>query len=127
MNTDPIADLLTRIRNANNANLSELTAPHSAIKENVLKVMKQYGFIDEFKVDTIENRKYIILKLKEDRRNMTIRRVSSPGQRIYIKNSDIKVVKSGLGIQIISTSKGVISNVEARKQNLGGEVLCEIY
>lgn len=128
MYTDPISDLLTRIRNAQSADHQELRAPYSSIKENILKVMKRYGFIEDYKVETLKNnKKDLNITLKEERKNMTLKRISSPGQRIYAKGEELKMIKSGLGIRIISTSKGIMSNVEAKKQNIGGELICEIY
>lgn len=128
MNTDPIADLLTRIRNASRAHHQKVVAPHSKLKESVLKVMKEKGFIEDF-ATTSDNKdfKSLEITLKEERSDITIKRISSPGQRIYVKREELKMIKSGLGITIISTSKGVMSNLEARKQNLGGELLCEIF
>lgn len=130
MNTDPIADLLTRIRNAQNANHTEVSVPYSQIKENILKVMKRYGFILGYKQEDVEGskvKKNIIVSLDEDGRKLTLKRISSPGQKIYSKKQDLKLIKSGLGIRILSTPKGVLSNVEANKENVGGEILCEIY
>jgi len=128
MNTDPIADLLTRIRNASRAHHVTAHVPHSKLKENVLKVMKEMNFISDYKIETDKkNFKSLSVTLNENRPDITLKRVSSPGQRIYIKNEDLKPIKSGLGITIISTSKGVMTNLDAKKQNLGGELLCEIY
>lgn len=128
MNTDPISDLLTRIRNASRVHHATTSVPHSKLKENILKVMKEKGFISDYKVETDKkNFKSIIITLNENKADIILKRVSSPGQRIYIKNKDLKPIKSGLGLTIISTSKGVMTNIEAKKQNLGGELLCEIY
>lgn len=128
MNTDPIADLLTRIRNAQKAHHQVIRVPHSKIKENILKILKQWNFIEDFKSQPSEKgvRKDLEIILKEDK-TLTLRKVSKPGQRIYIKKEELRPVKSGLGISIISTSKGVMTNMEARKQNIGGELICEIY
>jgi len=128
MNTDPISDLLTRIRNAMNANHQDTTCPHSKLKENILGVMQQYGFIDSFSTETTENNhKNLVIKINEDKDDLTLKRISKPGQRIYIKKDEVKLVRRGLGITVLSTSRGVMSNVEAKKHNVGGEVLCEIY
>ncbi|MBU1152089.1 30S ribosomal protein S8 [Patescibacteria group bacterium] len=127
MYTDPIADMLTRIRNALRARKTELTVPHSKIKENILEVMKKREFIQDFNTVTENNHKAIEIELKEDKKDLTLRRVSSPGQRIYVKNTELKMIKSGLGITIVSTPKGVMTNSEAKRANLGGELLCEIY
>ncbi len=127
MFTDPIADLLTRIRNAGIANHEEVTIGHSNLKENILKVLKEKGFIENYEVEGEGAKKDIRITLKEDRPNLSIRRVSKPGQRIYVKFSDLRPIKSGLGITVISTSKGVMSGLEARKQKLGGELICEVF
>ena len=126
MNTDPIADLLTRIRNANMAHKESVNAPYSKIKENILKVMKQYNFIEDYMVNSEDAHKTLDIDLNQDKKDMELRRVSKPGQRIYLKNSDLRTVKSGLGISILSTSKGVMSNIQAKKENLGGELICQI-
>ena len=127
MHTDPIADLLTRIRNGQQAHHQTIVAPHSKLKESVLSVMKDMNFIDDYKVEKEGSYKTIEVTLKADRNDITLKRVSKPGQRIYLKSKDLKLVKSGLGITILSTPKGIMSNLEARKQNVGGEVICELY
>ncbi|MBD3360945.1 30S ribosomal protein S8 [Candidatus Peregrinibacteria bacterium] len=127
MNTDPIADLLTRIRNASKAHHEKAIIPYSKAKEGIVKVMKDKGFIEDYKVKEEKNLRTLEIKLIEERSDMTLKRISSPGQRIYVKNNDIKEIKSGLGISIISTSKGIMTNSEAKKQNIGGEIICEIY
>lgn len=127
MHTDPIADLLTRIRNAANAHQQNVSVPHSKVKENILKVMKANNFVEDFETVKKGDYDFFDITLRENMRDITFKRVSKPGQRIYVKKEDLKPVKSGLGISILSTSKGVMSNGEARKQNLGGEIICEIY
>ncbi len=127
MHTDPIADLLTRIRNAYNAHHQALAIGHSNIKENILKIMKDHKFIENYSSEGEGSCKILNIDLKEELKDVTFKRISKPGQRIYIKKSDLKPVKSGLGISIVSTPKGIMTNSEARKQNLGGELLCEIY
>jgi len=127
MYTDPIADLLTRIRNGITAHHESAIVPHSKIKENILKVMKEKGFIEDYKIEEHKGIKNIKIIFAEKHYDMTLKRVSSPGQRIYIKKENIKPIKNGLGISIISTSKGIMSNVEAKRNQLGGELLCEIY
>ncbi len=126
MNTDPIADLLTRIRNAGNAHHQSVNVPYSTMKKNILKVMKKYKFIENYEINQSDTHKTIDITLKEDREEITLRRISKPGQRIYIKSKDLKIIKSGLGISILSTPKGLMSNIEARKENLGGEIICQI-
>lgn len=127
MHTDPIADLLTRIRNASRAHHNAVTISYSKIKESILKIMQDKGFISN--VEVKKNGKFQELSaiLNDDRTDLTLKRISKPGQRIYIKKEDIRPLKSGLGIAIISTSKGLMSDQEAKKQSLGGELICEIY
>jgi len=126
MNTDPIADLLTRIRNADSAHHQSVNVPYSTMKKNILKVMKKYKFIENYEINQDDTHKTIDITLKEDREKITLRRISKPGQRIYVKSKDLKIIKSGLGISILSTPKGLMSNIEARKGNLGGEIICQI-
>lgn len=126
MHTDPIADLLTRIRNAAKAHHNVLNVPHSKFKENMLKILQGKNIVESFNVEN-EGHKSIKITLKDDANKLTFRRISKPGQRIYIKNDELKPVKSGLGLLVISTSKGLMTNLEAKKQNLGGELICEIY
>ncbi len=127
MHTDPIADLLTRIRNAGRAHHEKVSAPYSKIKEGILKVLKTKGYVEDFKVETEGKFKVLTITLKEGRTDLSLTRISKPGQRIYIKTDELKTIKSGLGIVILSTSKGIMTNYEARKQNLGGELICEVY
>lgn len=127
MHTDPIADLLTRIRNASKARHEITSVPHSKIKENILRILKNKGFIEDYSVETEGKFKVIEISLKEELSNINIKRVSKPGQRIYIKKDELRPIKSGIGISIVSTSKGLMTNSEARRQNLGGELICEIY
>ncbi|MBI4975307.1 30S ribosomal protein S8 [Candidatus Peregrinibacteria bacterium] len=126
MHTDPISDLLTRIRNATKAHHQDTYIPYSTIKENILKVMKEKKFIEDYSVTGEKQDKTIEIKLKEDLLTPTLKRISKPGQRIYMKSKEIKHVKSGLGFYIMSTPKGVMTSIEAKKQNLGGELICEI-
>lgn len=126
MHTDPIADLLTRIRNAANAGHEDLVVPYSRTKEDIIKVMVAKKFLEGYEI-VEDKHKNLKIQLKDDRKDMTLRRVSTPGQRIYVKKEELKPVRSGLGITIISTSKGVMTNYEAKKMNLGGEIICEIY
>lgn len=127
MTTDPIADLLTRIRNADHAEQSETHVPYSKIKEAMLQVMAKQGFIAGFKVEKNKNDfKEITISLKKRPTPLHIKRISKPGQRIYIKADKIPAVLSGLGTSILSTPKGIMSGKEARKNKLGGELLCEI-
>jgi len=127
---DPISDMLTRIRNAHRALLPTLEMPHSRIKESISGILKREGYIAEFAVDGKAAAKKITLKLKYDGRKGVIeglRRVSKPGLRHYVGATDIPRVRGGLGTAILSTSQGVMTGVQARKNNLGGELLCYVW
>lgn len=130
MLTDPIADMLTRIRNAVRVERPYVDVPMSRVKLGVAEVLKREGFVWDVKEVEEESHKAIRIELKYgpngERVIQEIRRVSKPGRRIYAKSADLRPVLNGLGISIISTSHGVISDREARRQNLGGEVLCEV-
>ena len=127
MNTDPIADLLTRIRNAVKAKHSQTRVPYSKLKIAILEVLKAKKFIDDFKVVKSGIKSDIEIQLNTEFEKMTLKRVSKPGQRIYIKRDEIKPVLNGYGIGVISTPKGVMTTEDARKIGLGGELICEIY
>lgn len=127
--TDPIADLLTRIRNAELARHLDVTIPYSKMKEAILKVMVKHGFVMSYEVVKDADSKFNNLKVVLSKKpyKSYYKRASKPGQRTYVSAGDIKPVKNGLGISILSTSKGVMSNVDARKENVGGEILCEVW
>lgn len=129
MHTDPIADLLIRIKNAVHGRHHTTTAPYSKMKENIAGIMAKHGFIEKMEVVTRQDGKFpeIKITLKENVKGVSVKKISKPGQRIYIGKNEIKKVKHGLGIAIISTSQGVITGDEARKLKIGGELLCEIY
>lgn len=124
MITDPIGDFLTRIRNAQMAGKSEIEMPYSKEKEKIASVMKRNKFLQEVKKAV--SGKFSVLQLKLPEKKLSLRRVSRPGQRIYIKSSDIRKVMNGFGISVITTSKGIMSGYEARALNIGGEILCEV-
>ena len=127
--TDPISDMLTRIRNAHRALLPIVDVPHSKLKESIATILKKEGYVSEVSLETAP-RKTLKLKLKYEGRKGVIeglRRVSSPGLRRYVGASDIPRVRGGLGTAILSTSQGVMTGVQARKNNLGGEILCYIW
>lgn len=126
MHTDPIADLLTRIRNSAHSRKTVLHAPYSKIKEAILDVLKEKGFIEKTEITGEGKEKEIIVTLKQGR-NLHLKRISKPGKRMYVKHSNIHKPRSGLGINIISTSQGIMSDKDAKEKNLGGELLCEIY
>ena len=129
--TDPIADMLTRIRNANSALHETVEIPASKMKAAVLAILKDEGFVKE--VETIENEKHATLKvtLKYGSNNETvitgIKRISKPGLRVYAKKEELPRVLGGLGIAVISTSKGIMSDKQARKEGLGGEVIAYVW
>lgn len=127
--TDPISDMLTRIRNAHQALLPSIELPHSKMKESIAAILKKEGYISEVSVDGKKIKK-LKLQLKYQGRKGVIeglRRVSTPGLRRYVGSTEIPRVKGGLGISIVSTSQGVMSGTQARKNNLGGELLCYIW
>ncbi len=127
--TDPIADLLTRIRNAYSSDKETVTVPSSKLKKSILEVIKSRKFIKDFKVQKDKDNKFdeIKITLNPEITDITLRRISRPSQRIYISADEIKKVRGGLGVAIISTSKGIITGEEAKKLNIGGELICEIY
>jgi small subunit ribosomal protein S8 len=125
MNTDPIADLLTRLRNASNARIRKVSVPSSKLKEELLRVMAEKKRILGYDTKEENGRRNIIIKLIPERK-LFLKRVSKPGQRIYTKAADIKPVMSGYGFSIISTSQGVMTNSQAKALKLGGELICEI-
>lgn len=127
MHTDPIADMLNRIRNCKRNRNSEIHVPYSKVKHAILKVMQENKFIEHVEKKKMNEFEELHVVLGNRTHGITLKRISKPGQRIYIKASEIKPVLSGMGITILSTPKGVMSSREAKKQNLGGELLCELY
>ena len=129
--TDTIADMLTRIRNANQMRYQEVSVPASNLKCELAKILKDEGFIEDYKVVKEDVQGTIVLTLKygpnKERVITGLKRISKSGLRVYAKNTEIPKVLNGLGIAIISTSRGVMTDKEARKQNLGGEVLAYIW
>ena len=129
--SDPLGDMLTRIRNAQHARLTVCTAPASNLRANVLDVLKREGFIRGFSTEEVRpgiSRLRIELKYSDGQPVIReINRVSRPGRRVYSKIKELPRVYSGLGISILSTPRGVMSDVEARAANVGGEVLCRVY
>ena len=129
--TDTIADMLTRIRNANSMGYEEVTVPASKLKVELARILKEEGFIKEYKVVSENVEKNILLTLKYGNRKERVitglKRISKPGLRVYVKSDEVPKVLNGLGIAIISTSKGIMTDKEARKQNLGGEVLAYVW
>jgi small subunit ribosomal protein S8 len=125
--TDPIADLLTRIRNAARAQKDMVHMPYSKQKEAVANVLKESGYILDAKAVGEGVTKELIVELYENKNDLHLKRVSKPGQRIYLKSTEIPRVLEGLGLAIISTPKGVMSGDKARKAKVGGEYICEVY
>jgi small subunit ribosomal protein S8 len=129
--TDPIADMLTRIRNAGMAQHPKLDIPSSNVKVAVAEVLKNLGYIKNFKVISDDLQGVLRVYLKYDDNNKAviheITRVSKPGRRVYVGHDEIPRVKSGLGAAILSTSQGVMDDVAAREKKIGGEVLCTIW
>ncbi len=129
---DPIADMLTRIRNANQAQHKSLTVPFSRVKNEIAQIIKDNGFIASCNVaDTGNNKKDLVIELKygpnKERVIYGLRRISKCGRRYYVGASDIPWVQGGLGIALLSTSKGIVTDKDARKMHVGGEVLCYIW
>ena len=130
MNTDPISDMLTRIRNAMASMQNEVSLPHSKLKESVAKVLVNGGFLAAAKATEKDGRKQlqITINLKEGSPVITeLSRVSRPGRRHYIKAKDIPRIKGGRGIVVLSTPQGVMDGATALKKGVGGELICEIY
>ena len=129
--TDTIADMLTRIRNANSMRYTEVKVPASNLKLELARILKEEGFIKDYKVLDERSQGMILLTLKygqnKERVITGLKRISKPGLRVYAKADEVPKVLNGLGIAVISTSKGVMTDKEARKQNLGGEVLAYIW
>ncbi|KPJ61525.1 MAG: 30S ribosomal protein S8 [Deltaproteobacteria bacterium DG_8] len=131
MITDPIADMLTRIRNANKEKFEKVDVPSSRLKVSILNLLKREGYIKDLNILNDNNKKTLRIFLRYDEQNQPfitgLKRVSRPGLRIYAGKDAIPSVMSGLGLAILSTSKGVITSREARSLNVGGEVICFIW
>ena len=128
--TDPIADMLTRIRNANAVMHEKVDVPHSTLKERLSEILKEEGYIANYKVVTDGNKKSIRVYLKYDGKDRIIKgikRISKPGRRVYSSVEDMPRVLSGLGIAIVSTSKGIVTDRVARRENVGGEILAFVW
>ena len=129
--TDTIADMLTRIRNANQMRYTEVKVPASKLKIELARILKEEGFIKDYKVldETASKMIYITLKYGEKKTRVItgLKRISKPGLRVYAKADEVPKVLNGLGIAVISTSKGIMTDKQARRENLGGEVLAYIW
>lgn len=131
MMTDPIADLLTRIRNANMVRHATVDIPASKTKKSIVEILQKEGFITSYETVTVDNHEAIRVALKygaDKSRVITgIKRISKPGLKVYAKKNELPRVLGGLGVAIISTSKGIITDKEARKLEVGGEVICYVW
>jgi small subunit ribosomal protein S8 len=126
---DPISDMLTRIRNANRALLPAVELPHSRMKESIAGILKREGYITDFSVEGKLPRT-MKLKLKYQGKKSVIeglRRISSPGLRRYVGATEIPRVRGGLGVAVVSTSEGIMTDTQARKKNIGGELICYVW
>jgi len=129
--TDPISDLLTRIKNALRIRKKQVSAPYSKIKVGILKILKEKDLIQGFKVKENGVKKNLIIFLKYDENGEPfiedLKRISKPGRRIYAGYKDLKPLKRGFAFRIVSTSRGIMTDEEARKRKLGGEIICEVH
>jgi len=126
MLTDPIADMLTRVRNAHLALHKEVSVPRSKMKESIASILKAEGYVNDFSVEDREIK--ITLKYVKGKAVIAgLKRISKPGRRVYVGAQDVPAVQNGLGICILSTSRGVLEGIAAKEANAGGEILCEIW
>jgi small subunit ribosomal protein S8 len=131
MMTDPIADMLTRIRNAGMAQHAEASCPSSRMKLAIANVLKESGFLGDVRVETREGQPVLIMGIRYHSSGKAliggIRRVSKPGRRVYVSSDEVPKVRNGLGLALLSTSKGILSDQAAREASVGGEVVCEVW
>jgi small subunit ribosomal protein S8 len=131
MMTDPIADMLTRIRNAYKARFEKVEMPSSKMKVSILQTLKNEGYIKNYKVTAEGHKSLLQVSLKYDARKQPavseLRRLSKPGRRIYVAKDEIPQIKSGLGLAILSTSKGIVTDKQARTEGIGGELICSCW
>lgn len=128
--TDPIADMLTRIRNAILVRQNEVSLPHSKIKESVAKLLKESNFVDDVSVQDGAIGKILTVKINDKDTNARITeivRLSKPGRRYYVNSKEIPTVKRGRGVVIVSTSKGLMTGDQAKQEHVGGELICKVY
>jgi small subunit ribosomal protein S8 len=129
--TDPIADFLTRLRNANSAYHDEVVLPHSKLKANIAEILKREGYIASYRSEQGDKSKNLVVELKygpnRERSIAGLRRISKPGLRVYAKSTNLPKVLGGLGVAIISTSTGLVTDRQANKQGVGGEVLAYVW
>jgi small subunit ribosomal protein S8 len=131
MLTDPISDMLARLRNGALSRHDRVEMPHSFLKQHIAEVLKGEGFVDDVRTSEGEGPKLLTVVLRYGRAKESaidgVRRVSTPGRRVYVRFDRIPKVRSGMGVSILSTSKGVMTDKEAKKQRIGGELLCEVW
>lgn len=131
MMTDPISDMLTRIRNAGTAKHVETSCPSSRQKLAIAQILKESGFLGDVKVEAREGHPILVIGIRYDAEGRAlidgIRRVSTPGRRVYVGKTEIPNVRRGLGVAVLSTSKGILSDARAREEGVGGEVVCEVW
>jgi small subunit ribosomal protein S8 len=130
VSTDPIADMLSRIRNAIAINSQEVSLPHSKVKETVAKILTDNGFLQGVKVQDEDGRKTLTISINgegESAKITEIHRLSRPGRRMYVKSPAIPTVRHGRGLVVISTSQGIMAGKDAASKKLGGELICEVY
>lgn len=129
--TDPISDMLTRIRNATMVGKTKVELPMSKMKFSIAKILQTEGYVENVETYSEGNkpmlRLYVIYDAKKQSRISRLKRISTPGRRVYVKAGELPVVRSGFGMAIVSTSNGLMSSHEARKRRLGGEIICEIF
>ena len=128
--TDPIGDMISRIKNAQMRNHKKVELPSSNFKAKIAEILKSEGFIIDFKIDLENNKPVLLINLKYHSGNpviATIERVSKPGRRIFSRAESLPKINNGLGIAIISTPKGVMTDIDARKQKVGGEIICKVF
>ena len=128
--TDPIGDMIARIKNAQMRNHKKVEIPSSKFKAKIADVLKGEGFIIDYKVDMETNKPILLINLKYNSGNPvinTIERISKPGRRIFSSAESLPKINNGLGIAIVSTPKGVMTDIDARKQNIGGEIICKVF
>lgn len=130
VSTDPIADMLSRIRNAIAVNKQQVSLPHSKVKETIARILADNGFISAVDVQEENGRKALVLTINSENESAKIteiNRLSRPGRRMYVKSPAVPTVKRGRGLVVISTSHGIMTGREATTKNLGGELICEVY
>ena len=128
--SDPIGDMIARVKNAQARNHKKVELPSSNFKSKIADILKNEGFIKDFKIDAVDNKPTLSLELKYHSGNPVIsafERVSKPGRRIFSSAESLPKINNGLGIAIVSTPKGVMSDTEARKNNIGGEIICRVF